>query len=238
MRFHQHLTLEINKIGRTFLCGDIHGQYDALMDKLGEVDFYRQSDRIIALGDLIDRGPDSLKCLRLLKEDFFYCLLGNHEDMMLNFLIEQRGRDYWYRWGGMWHSHLATPQDKKEVTSLCYDHAALLPHSITLEVGAGGAIGLVHAEPPNDWHYAQSSAIDYQKMVWSRDRINWDNQKHVHNIDYVLVGHHVDTHVRRMGNVYYIDTGSGYEGGHITLLEVTENLQKELETLASGGSIK
>lgn len=63
----------------TLIIGDIHGCYTellALLDKAGLGD----TDEIIALGDIIDRGPDSPKIL-----DFFHTrphtrsLMGNHE---------------------------------------------------------------------------------------------------------------------------------------------------------------
>lgn len=228
-RRHSHMKVEANVKGRDFVCGDIHGCYDLMMQKLEEVSFDVSCDRLFALGDIIDRGPDSLKCLRLVREEWFYSLLGNHEDMALNFVIEQQGREFWYRWGGMWHSRLTSPKDKQEVTSLCYDHVALLPHSITIEDGAGGAIGLVHAEPPEDWHYAQSSDIDFQSMIWSRDRILNSNPKPVLNIGYVLVGHHPDQHIRQQGNVFYLDTGAGYPQGFLTLVEISKDLRETLE---------
>lgn len=228
-RQHGHMKVEANVNGRDFVCGDIHGCYDLLMESLHKVSFNPECDRLFALGDIIDRGPDSLKCLRLVREKWFYSLLGNHEQMMLNFMIEQHGRDYWYRWGGLWHSHLATPQDKQEVTSLCYGHAATLPHSITLGDGSGGTIGLVHAEPPENWHYAQSDDIDFQSMIWGRDRILNSNPKPVLNIAYVLVGHSTDNHIRQRANVFYLDTGAGYPQGFLTLVEIRKDLREKLQ---------
>lgn len=64
---------------KTFIIGDIHGCFSELqdlLDKAGIVD----DDRVIALGDIVDRGPDSVQVL-----DFFsnnptrFSLMGNHE---------------------------------------------------------------------------------------------------------------------------------------------------------------
>ena len=47
-----------NTQGRDFLIGDLHGYYQALMQALEEVAFDPDTDRLISVGDLIDRGPD------------------------------------------------------------------------------------------------------------------------------------------------------------------------------------
>lgn len=228
-RNHTHQVITANTEGRDFICGDIHGCYDALMTRLNEVDFNQSCDRLFALGDIIDRGPDSLRCLRLLKEDWFHCVLGNHEQMMMDVILTQKPSGFWYRWGGLWHDEIVVPDDIKEVVDLCGEFVSKLPHSITLGDGSGGIIGLVHAEPPEDWACAQSDDIDFQSMIWSRDRILYDIRRPIPNIDYVLVGHQADTHIRRQGNVFYLDTGAGYPQGFLTIVKLTENLREQLE---------
>ena len=77
----------------TFVCSDIHGEYDAWMEaiELSGMDL-AGGDRLIILGDLIDRGEKSLACLtyafKLIDEypnQVFY-LMGNHEEMLLDFV--------------------------------------------------------------------------------------------------------------------------------------------------------
>ncbi len=53
---------------RLFVVGDLHGCYDELMYELKTVDFNFSKDLVISVGDLVDRGKDSLKCLELVKE--------------------------------------------------------------------------------------------------------------------------------------------------------------------------
>ncbi len=65
--------------------GDLHGCYDLLERLLEQVSFDTSCDRLFSVGDLIDRGPDSMRCLQLLAEPWFYAVQGNHEIMMLNF---------------------------------------------------------------------------------------------------------------------------------------------------------
>jgi len=65
-----------NTLGRDFIVGDLHGCRSLLEDLLAEVAFDGARDRLFSVGDLVDRGPDSEGCLELLKEPWFYPVLG------------------------------------------------------------------------------------------------------------------------------------------------------------------
>ena len=56
------LDLEENTTGRDFLCADIHGKFDPLLNALSYVEF-NKDDRLFLLGDLCDRGKQNLETL-------------------------------------------------------------------------------------------------------------------------------------------------------------------------------
>lgn len=64
-----------------YLIGDIQGCNAALGRLLGKIDFSPSRDTLYVLGDLVNRGPDSLATLeRLIAfENSAKCLLGNHD---------------------------------------------------------------------------------------------------------------------------------------------------------------
>lgn len=64
-----------------YLIGDLQGCCDALERLLQTLDFSPSRDRIHCLGDLVNRGPASLRTLRKLQDmgDAAQCLLGNHD---------------------------------------------------------------------------------------------------------------------------------------------------------------
>jgi serine/threonine protein phosphatase 1 len=64
---------------RTIVVGDIHGCYAELQHLLAKVDITRE-DCLISLGDIVDRGPDSVKVYEFLKNrPNTIVLMGNHE---------------------------------------------------------------------------------------------------------------------------------------------------------------
>jgi serine/threonine protein phosphatase 1 len=72
-----------------YAIGDIHGELrklDALLDKLA----LAQGDRLIFLGDYVDRGPESAgvvsRLIDLSRSHPCTFLMGNHESMFLDFL--------------------------------------------------------------------------------------------------------------------------------------------------------
>ncbi|MEC9090364.1 MAG: metallophosphoesterase family protein [Candidatus Thermoplasmatota archaeon] len=73
----------LNRGDRVWVIGDVHGHSDALENILTEIDT-NPGDRIVLLGDLIDRGPDARMVIRIAKErGGTFVLKGNHEDMAL-----------------------------------------------------------------------------------------------------------------------------------------------------------
>jgi len=70
----------------TWAIGDIQGCFEALSRLLVEIDYRPERDRLILLGDLVNRGPDSLKVLRWAQAqgDALVALLGNHEVHLLS----------------------------------------------------------------------------------------------------------------------------------------------------------
>lgn len=67
---------------RTIFIGDIHGclvEFRDLVDKLA----LTSDDRVICLGDFMDKGPDPAGCVRFARESGFESVMGNHEEKHL-----------------------------------------------------------------------------------------------------------------------------------------------------------
>lgn len=97
----------------TYVVGDIHGRPDLLELMLELIDAHiggteSANPQLVFVGDYVDHGPDSAAVLARLQEltrDFpnnVTCLMGNHERMMLDFLLDPASRGpRWLREGGV-----------------------------------------------------------------------------------------------------------------------------------------
>ena len=62
----------------TYICSDIHGQYQKFKNMLKKIKF-SDKDTMYILGDVIDRGPESIKLLAdIMSRENITLLLGNH----------------------------------------------------------------------------------------------------------------------------------------------------------------
>ena len=74
---------------RVIFVGDLHGCYDEAVALLAKCQVTTE-DRVIFLGDLIDRGPENAKCCDLVRQreqtqGSVACVLGNHEEKHLQY---------------------------------------------------------------------------------------------------------------------------------------------------------
>jgi len=98
-----------------YLVGDLQGCADALERLLAEIGFSPSRDRLVVLGDLVNRGPGSLAVLQRLRGlgDSATCLLGNHDLHLLAVaqgvrtasrgdtlqdILQSPERDAWLEW--------------------------------------------------------------------------------------------------------------------------------------------
>ena len=76
-------------MARTLVVGDVHGCLDELRDLLDAV-HYSSADRLVFVGDLVDRGPDSVGVVRLAQDLGAVAVLGNHERKHLRYEQHER----------------------------------------------------------------------------------------------------------------------------------------------------
>ena len=82
---------------KLFIVGDIHGLYEDMENLLDKEGFFIENDcifnkdpnkKLLFVGDIIDRGYDSLKILEIIKNSVenqdHYLILGNHEQKLIN----------------------------------------------------------------------------------------------------------------------------------------------------------
>lgn len=70
-------------MNRTLFIGDVHGCYDEMEKMLDIFGFVKGSDTVYFTGDLINKGPDSIRVIQTIVDNGFLCVKGNHEARLL-----------------------------------------------------------------------------------------------------------------------------------------------------------
>lgn len=74
---------------RYIFIGDIHGCIDELQE-LVAMTKESPEDRVVCVGDFMDKGPDPAACVRFARENGFLSVRGNHEDKHLRWRQHER----------------------------------------------------------------------------------------------------------------------------------------------------
>jgi bis(5'-nucleosyl)-tetraphosphatase (symmetrical) len=161
-----------------YVVGDIQGCYKGLKRLLKKIQFNPNRDRLIAVGDLIARGEDSLSVLQFCNDldDRFMTVLGNHDLHLLAISVELRpakpsdrlgpllqyaGRDTLYRW--LRNFPLAWQYDANTLIS----HAGLYPAWSFADATAHSQL-VEHALQGNDY-------ATFLAHMYGNDPVAWSN---------------------------------------------------------------
>ena len=219
--------------GRDFVVGDVHGEFPTLERLLERVAFAPDRDRLFALGDLVDRGPQSAEALAWLEQRrFALSVRGNHEHMLLEKLTRALERDGPLPWTTPgWFVDQVPPTDWPRWAEAMWR----MPIAATVRTGAG-AVGLVHATPTaRHWETMCTRIEDGNAdTIWlamnSTARARGDARRaqeervpvdgRIDGVRAVLTGHAVVVDVTTTANVLHIDTGAGFRDGRLTLARI------------------
>jgi serine/threonine protein phosphatase 1 len=218
--------------GRVFVVGDLHGMSHALDRLLVLADFDRQRDLVWSLGDLVDRGPYSERCLELLDQPWFRAIRGNHEQLLLD---AAESKSDWLRWtvnGGDWALGFAWDDPYLRA------RLAALPWAWELLTGVG-RIGLIHADCDRRFEWpellealAAERRLTREIALWSRNSatlaIRGLPGRPVAGADLILVGHTIVPQAMQWGNMWFLDSGAvatEEAGAVLSMLEVHPHLK-------------
>lgn len=142
----------------TYAIGDVQGCYAELRDLLALISFNPQHDRIWFVGDLVNRGPQSLAVLRYVRSlgDAAITVLGNHDLHLL--AVAHGGND-----------RLRDDDTLDEILRAkdCDELLDWLRNRPLMHYDAGLNYALVHAGLPPQWdlHTAQACARELETAL-------------------------------------------------------------------------
>lgn len=218
-----------------YVLSDIHGMYDQYQEMLKKINFSHQ-DVLYVLGDIIDRGKDSIRILQdMIKRDNVYALVGNHElmaikcldwlcqeitDESLETLNEEQLINYanWVINGGE-----ATIQSLRQLS--IEDRQQIIDYIMNLSVYEEIKVNgidylLVHAGIDHFDAGKSMNEYDIDDLVWARPQFD----KPYFEDKYVIVGHTPTLAISHKPEIYHhnrfiaIDCGACYPGGRLACL--------------------
>lgn len=160
-----HLEIDLSNARRVFTFGDIHGNLAPLKQAMKEARYDASAgDRMIGLGDWLDRGSDTLKIAKFIEKhaDDLCFVKGNHEELLEDAVRPREGGRHpadLIRNGGSWIiDHLPESdedeeeRDEKGQLVLDADGQRIVrsvcgaPIAITVKTPGNRKIGFVHGE--------------------------------------------------------------------------------------------
>lgn len=202
----------------TYVMSDIHGCFDEFMQMLDLIHF-GSADELYVLGDVIDRGPEPIKCLQYCMDaENIHLLLGNHEYMM-RCAYELGEKRLWYENGGRvtQRRFCALPLTER---NMLYIYLTKRPCYAHIKVNNQEYV-LVHAGLTKTWYsYDNLSdvvrrSIDDESVIWQRNESETVNTMTSLFPDMMLIHGHtplVDGVCSQSENVLNIDCACAY--GH------------------------
>lgn len=208
-----HFLYNKNESGTDYFMGDLHGSYNLFEKLISDLKFDKNKDRVFCVGDLIDRGKDSLKCVMLLNNEWFYSVLGNHEEMLLLSLDSKYIEQLWMKNGGEWWEGMSF-EERIGIISLIRKKSSL---TATIKTDCGD-VGLVHADYFSESWPLELNAISKERvreMLWSRITLSERKYKKIKSVKVVFSGHTPLSKPAVLGNHIFLDTGCGHHPNEI-----------------------
>lgn len=212
--------LRINGADYRKVCvvGDLHGCHGMLMTHLEEIKFDFDADLLISVGDLIDRGGQSVECLDLINQPWFRAVRGNHEQMAIQALNGTGNVNHWLANGGGWFFYL--DYDQEVLAKALIAHAESLPLIIEVNFPCKRYV-IAHADYPSN-EYVFGKRVDENDVVWNRERVSYAMNGVGCNIigaDEFIFGHTPARSQMNFFNQRYIDTGAVFGHG-LTVIQI------------------
>lgn len=205
--------LKENTQGNDWVVGDIHAHVTRLRAAMRELSFNPAVDRLIGVGDLVDRGSETEEVLVLLQEPWFYSTMGNHDDFAVRIDTGRVDIERYIEGGGQWNVD-NSPEERQRFADAFRD----LPFAIEIET-PDGLLGVVHADcPAPTWQEfvdglraqtqgPQAQHTPMHDCMWNRNRYKRGDHEVIPDVKAVIVGHCCVPTPKTLGNVHYIDTG-------------------------------
>jgi serine/threonine protein phosphatase 1 len=214
-------------VNRIIGVGDIHGCYELLINLVERsIKFDPEKDRLVFLGDYLDRGANSKEVVDYVTSLKRQCpgqivlLKGNHEDLALKALFSpgnegagsNQARMLWYLNGGQATVNSYGGSERAREALIPFVRSLDLYHETGTHI-------FVHAGIP----YGKSPATA------SADELLWDRSFSYNGRKTLIVGHTPKSEIERLRNIICLDTGA-FLTGKLTAYDVLNEKAYQAKT--------
>ena len=217
-------------MNRTFVIGDIHGAFRALLQCFERSGFDYKQDRLIALGDVADGWSEVVECIEELRKikNLVY-IIGNHDSWAIEWLQRGAMPYIWTSQGGKATiaSYMKIPDDMRLKTMK--RHLKFFNKGVYYFIDEENR---VYVHGGFDWHKPIEETTPYD-MTWDRHLYTtvgyWSGTKgspaKVKGYKEIYIGHtttsRYDKELKPVNfcNVWNLDQGAGWEG-KLTIMDV------------------
>jgi serine/threonine protein phosphatase 1 len=211
-----------------YLTSDIHGEYRKFLNMLDKINF-NEDDTMIILGDVIDRGNESIPLLQfIMRQKNMELLSGNHEDMAVKGLVHNNVGYYncWMNNGG-----LSTLYQFDKINKIQQNNILEYLQSCKLYKIIGGYI-LSHAGI-DTLGYTNNLSIEEFMNIQTEEDLLWrqDFNKTSYLDKYIVIFGHIPTcylHKSNPMKIWHgknkigIDCGACFNGGRLACLRLDD----------------
>lgn len=239
---------------KTFVIGDIHGQFKALKNVLKKSKFNYNNDKLIVLGDIVDGGPRTYEVVEeLLKIKNIVYIIGNHDEWFMNHIKSGWTEEIWLQQGGVntLKSYGAKVVEGKNMSEDSLVNTKKLNIPVTHQEFFNRGIYyymqddilFVHGGiNPKILKIESQSKFD---LVWDRDLIFYAKEHKIENYKHIFVGHTTTQYIANdllqddiyvpltLHNLTMMDTGAGFSR-RLSIMNI--HTRKYWQSKIQGGS--
>jgi hypothetical protein len=225
-------------MGRTFIVGDVHGCSRELEQLLERVRF-ESGDRLVFVGDVVARGPDSLGVLDIIRRTGALLVRGNHEDKLLASLDPETHPLVWKHDGGskpkphrkpLGRFHANVAEQLRPIDWALLEASPLhvdLPEHDVRVVHAGVVPGVPIDDQERSTLLTIRALGPHGEPLEKRGGVLWGER--YRESPHVVFGHNARSEPQLHPHATGIDTGCVY-GGYLTALRLEDGQKVPVDT--------
>jgi len=206
---------------RTLVLGDSHGGYRSFLQVMERSKFDYENDRLICLGDVADGWPEVPELIEeIMKIKNLVFVRGNHDQWLKDWLTKGKQPDVWLLQGGQ-ASYNGYVERHPE---LMQKHREFLKSTKFYFVDENNNLYVHGGFDPNlPIEEQNNQVLMWDRQLWDKKWMYDENGISYPAFNEVYVGHtsiYKFSHKPiKYGNVWFMDTGGGWEG-KLSLMDV------------------